>query len=87
MLSLIVKRNGPHCFPEVFYLGKGLHMFEVASSMIAQSCQNVLTIFGMCLKTRNVTIIFWYTLLKDIPALPTSQVYRKIQNACQKSEH
>ena len=26
-------------------------------------------------------------LFKDVPALPTSQVYRKIQNACQKSEN
>jgi len=28
-----------------------------------------------------------YSTFKDIPALPTSQVYRKIQNACQKSEN
>ena len=26
-------------------------------------------------------------MIKDIPALPTSQVYRKIQNACENSEN
>jgi len=29
----------------------------------------------------NATFLF-KILIKDIPALPTSQVYRKIQNAC-----
>ena len=28
----------------------------------------------------------YFGRLKDNPALPTSQVYRKVQNACKKSE-